>query len=72
MSMPLSEREKEILELLSRGLLNKEIGYRLSISEDTVKKHNKNIFKKLVVRNRVEAIVYYKNNRNEILNQNHP
>lgn len=61
--MPLSQREKEILELISRGLLNKEIGNRLSISVDTVKKHNKSIFRKLYVRNRVEAILYYKSNK---------
>lgn len=55
--VPLSEREKQVLFCLSKGLLNKEISSELNISIDTVKKHNKNIFRKIGVRNRVEAIV---------------
>ncbi len=56
--VPLSEREKQVLTCLTKGLLNKEISSQLNISIDTVKKHNKNIYKKIGVRNRVEAIVH--------------
>ncbi len=56
--VPLSEREKEVLTFLNKGLLNKEICDKLNISIDTVKKHNKNIFKKIGVRNRAEAILH--------------
>ncbi len=52
----LTEREKEILELLSQGLLYKEIADRKFISIDTVKKHVGNIYRKLHVSNKVEAI----------------
>ncbi|WP_439504318.1 response regulator transcription factor [Sediminibacterium sp.] len=53
----LTGREKEVLFYLCKGFLNKEISIQLNISEDTVKKHNKNIFKKIGVRNRAEAII---------------
>lgn len=52
----LTEREKEILELLSEGLLYKEIADQKCISIDTVKKHVGNIYRKLHVNNKVEAI----------------
>ena len=52
----LTKREKEILEMLSRGLLYKEISDQLSISSETVRKHVYNIYAKLHVNNRVEAV----------------
>lgn len=52
----LSLREKEVLELVAQGLLYKEIALRLTISIETVKKHLKNIYNKLHVQNKVEAI----------------
>lgn len=52
----LTEREKEILELLSQGLLYKEIADKKFISIDTVKKHVGNIYRKLHVNNKVEAV----------------
>lgn len=52
----LTNREKEILELLSQGLLYKEIADQKCISMDTVKKHVGNIYRKLHVSNKVEAI----------------
>lgn len=51
----LSEREREILELVAAGKSNKEIGYQLHLTEKTVKHHMTNILQKLQVRNRVEA-----------------
>jgi DNA-binding NarL/FixJ family response regulator len=51
----LTDREREILEKLSAGLSNKEIGLYLHISEKTVKHYMTNILQKLQVRNRVEA-----------------
>ncbi|MGN6418398.1 MAG: response regulator [Pseudobacter sp.] len=52
----LSNREKEILELLARGMLYKEIAASLFISQETVRKHVYHIYEKLHVNNRVEAI----------------
>lgn len=52
----LSSREKEVLELLSKGLLYKEIAERLGITHETVKKHLKNIYQKLHVQNKIEAV----------------
>lgn len=52
----LSNRENEILGLLSKGLLYKEIASYLFISQETVRKHVYHIYEKLHVNNRVEAI----------------
>lgn len=51
----LTEREREILENLAKGMSNKEIGEKLFLSEKTVKHYMTNILQKLQVRNRVEA-----------------
>ncbi len=53
----LTEREREILELVAAGKSNKEVGAHLYISEKTVKHHITNILQKLQVRNRVEAAI---------------
>jgi len=52
----LTKRETEIVELLSQGLLYKEIAEKIFISLDTVKKHVGNIYRKLQVSNKVEAL----------------
>lgn len=52
----LSEREIEVLDLIAKGLSNREIGERLYIAVDTVKGHNRKIFGKLQVQRRTEAI----------------
>lgn len=57
----LSDREKEVLHLLSEGLLYKEIGKKCEISYETVKKHIKHIYKKLQVQNKVEAVNKFTN-----------
>lgn len=54
---PLSPREQDVLELLDKGLSNKEIADRLSISLTTVKSHNSSIYQKLNVDNRTRAVV---------------
>ncbi|HEX3643143.1 MAG TPA: LuxR C-terminal-related transcriptional regulator, partial [Ktedonobacteraceae bacterium] len=53
---PLSEREREVLELLARGASNQEIAQELVIAYDTVKRHVSHIFSKLGVQNRVQAV----------------
>lgn len=53
---PLSPRELEVLQLISKGLSNQEIGKRLFLALDTVKGHNRRIFEKLQVNRRTEAI----------------
>jgi DNA-binding NarL/FixJ family response regulator len=52
---PLSEREREILDLLAQGLSNREIGARLSLAEGTVKNYVTTILQKLGVRDRTQA-----------------
>jgi two-component system, NarL family, nitrate/nitrite response regulator NarL len=54
----LSEREKEIVQLVAQGYRNKEIGEKLFISEQTVKNHLHNIFDKLGVSDRLELALY--------------
>ena len=55
----LSKRENEVLELLANGLLYKEIAERLFISLGTVRQHIHNIYEKLHVSNRTEAVNKY-------------
>lgn len=59
----LTDREIEVLVLMSQGLYNKEIGYHLGISEKTVKNHASNIFRKINVSDRTQAAIFaIKNN----------
>jgi LuxR family maltose regulon positive regulatory protein len=51
-----SARELEILQLIAQGHSNQEIGERLFLSLSTVKWHNQNIFAKLDVQRRTEAV----------------
>jgi DNA-binding NarL/FixJ family response regulator len=53
----LTERELEILTQLARGLSNAELGATLYLSEPTIKTHLSNIFRKLGVRDRVQAVI---------------
>jgi DNA-binding NarL/FixJ family response regulator len=55
----LTEREREILEQLSKGLIYKEIAANVNLSPETVRKHVYNIYLKLHVSNRVEAVNRY-------------
>jgi len=55
----LTSREKEILHLLAKGQMNKEVANQLEISIGTVRKHIQNIYEKLHVNTRVEAINLY-------------
>jgi DNA-binding NarL/FixJ family response regulator len=53
---PLTPRETEILQFLAQGLTNKQIAWKLSISEHTVKFHISSIYGKLGAANRTEAV----------------
>ena len=53
---PLSQREMQILTLICKGLSNQEIGAQIFVSLSTVKWHNQNIFDKLDVQRRTEAV----------------
>jgi DNA-binding NarL/FixJ family response regulator len=55
----LSERETQVLQLLSKGYLYKEIGEQLKISTGTVRQHIHKIYEKLQVQNRTEALNKY-------------
>jgi two-component system NarL family response regulator len=54
----LTERELDTLKLVAQGLTNREIGEQLSISENTVKNHVRNILEKLHLHSRMEAVMY--------------
>ncbi len=56
MESPLSEREYEVLNLISRGFSNAECGELLAISSNTVSSHIKKIYRKLQVNSRAEAL----------------
>jgi len=52
----LTDREETVLRLLTQGLGNKDIALKLGLSVNTIKTHLKNIFKKLGVKSRLEAM----------------
>ena len=54
----LTAREREVLELLTHGKVNKEIASALGVAENTVKNHLKNILEKLHLENRVQAATF--------------
>src|SRR3954447_24609542 len=54
----LTDRELDTLKLVAQGLTNREIGEELSISENTVKNHVRNILEKLHLHSRMEAVMY--------------
>jgi len=56
---PLSAREREVLELLSKGLPYKEIADMLGVNIETVRKHCHNLYEKLQVSTRTEAVVKF-------------
>ena len=53
---PLTPRERDVLELIAKGLKQKQIAENLSISMETARKHIKNAYKKLGAHNKVEAL----------------
>lgn len=59
----LSPRERTLLEALSKGLTNRELSKELGISANTVKFHLSNLFEKLSVKNRAQAIAFFYANR---------
>ncbi len=58
----LTQREEEVLELLTQGVTYKGVAQQLFISETTVKTHVNNIFQKLQVNDRTQAVLYAINN----------
>ena len=52
----LSDRENEVLSFIAKGLIYKEIADKLYISSETVRKHVRNVYKKLHVQNKIEAL----------------
>lgn len=52
----LTEREKEVIQLLAVGLTYEKIAQQLDVSHETVKMHLKNIYRKLQVQNKIEAL----------------
>lgn len=64
----LSQREKEIFEVLLKGLSYKEIADQHFISVNTVKTHTKSIYSKLGIKNRIELLTVFR----EPMLHNHP
>ncbi len=59
----LSRKERAMLEALSEGLTNRELSVKLGISTNTVKFHLSNLYDKLAVKNRAQAIAFYYSSR---------
>ncbi|MCZ2111892.1 MAG: LuxR C-terminal-related transcriptional regulator [Dehalococcoidia bacterium] len=55
----LTQRERQVLELIASGLSNKEIAFRLGIAAGPVSGHVENLLRKLSVRNRTEAALLW-------------
>ncbi|MEO6611565.1 MAG: helix-turn-helix transcriptional regulator [Chitinophagaceae bacterium] len=49
-------REKEVLQLLAKGMTYREIALQLGVTAETIKKHLKNIYQKLQVQNKIKAL----------------
>jgi two-component system, NarL family, nitrate/nitrite response regulator NarL len=64
-ALALTDRERQILRLVSEGLSNKEIGRRLNVTDGTVKVHLHNLFQKLLVSNRTALAAVYFNHGSE-------
>jgi len=54
----LTVREIEILKLIANGMANKQVAFRLKISEKTVRNHVSNIYEKLGINDRSQAVLY--------------
>ena len=52
----LTPKERQVIQLLSKGFTYKEISQPMKVSPETVKKHLKNIYRKLKVQNKIEAL----------------
>jgi NarL family two-component system response regulator LiaR len=52
----LTIREKEVVQLLSRGLTYEKMAVKMGVSHETIKMHLKNIYRKLKVQNKIEAL----------------
>jgi two-component system, NarL family, response regulator DegU len=63
----LTKREYDVLSLIAKGMLNKEISLQLEITENTVEQHLKTIYKKLGVRNRTEALIQFLKVRESVI-----
>ncbi|HET6580202.1 MAG TPA: LuxR C-terminal-related transcriptional regulator [Gemmatimonadales bacterium] len=66
----LTQREREVLDLLGEGLTNKELAERLFLSRKTVERHVRNVLFKLGLRNRAEAAAYVVRHSQEIRSTN--
>jgi LuxR family transcriptional regulator of csgAB operon len=56
----LTKRENEVLRFLARGCTRSQIAKKLFISDETVKMHIKNIYKKLKAKNKIDALIKMK------------
>ncbi len=61
----LSKRETEVLELLTKGLANKEIADRLGMSEETVRVHLRRVYEKLHVHSRTETTMKFRDSKED-------
>ena len=64
----MTQREKEVIELIAEGLTNKEIGQKLYISPHTIKSHVHNILEKLTLHSRLQIAKYAHDKESSAIN----
>ena len=66
MTVSLTEKQKQICDLISHGFMNKEIGHRLGLSDRTIEYHRKEIYRKTGAKSGVDVVLWMFSKKEEL------